>query len=180
MSSQNNTKYIYFGGGCFWCIEACFQDLNGINNVMNGYSGGNQKTANYKDVSSGKTQHAEICKINYNPDKITFETLLEVFFLIHDPTTKNKQGNDIGPQYRSIIFYNNETEKNNIEVYVKKLEKNKIYTNIVTEIVPFKSFYKAESDHQNYFKSNPNAPYCSFIINSKIKKLRKKLKKYYL
>lgn len=180
MENPEQTNYAYFGGGCFWCIEAAFENLNGVINVTSGYSGGEKSTANYNDVSSGTTKHAEICKIEYNPNIITFNTLLEVFFLAHDPTTLNRQGNDIGPHYRSIIFYCNTTQKQNSENYIKKLEALKIYTNIITEIVPLTDFYPAEDYHQNYFTLNPNQAYCTFVINPKIKKLKNKLKKYYL
>ena len=177
---DQKTKNAYFGGGCFWCIEAVFKQLNGVIEVTSGYSGGLEKTANYKAVSSGQTEHAEICKIKYNPEIITFEMLLEVFFLAHDPTTLNQQGNDVGRQYRSIIFFNNTLEYTQASNYIKTLESNNIYQNITTEIIAFDKFYKAEEYHQNYFNNNPNKSYCTFVINPKIQKLRKKLSKYYL
>ena len=179
MREKTNIKYAYFGGGCFWCVEATFKELKGVISVISGYSGGEKETANYKDVSSGKTKHAEICQIKYDPKIISFDTLLTVFFLSHDPTTLNRQGNDIGSQYRSIIFYLNDDESEKCIKHIKNLENNKIYENIVTEIKIFKKFYRAENYHKNYFESNPNQTYCSLIIAPKIKKLRKKLNKYY-
>ena len=179
MNQTIEKKHIYFGGGCFWCIEAVFQDLKGVVQVVNGYAGGDKKTANYENVSSGKTQHAEVCKITYNKNVISIDILLTVFFLAHDPTQLNKQGNDVGPQYRSIIFYNNLDEKKKIDNYIKKLEDEKVYENIQTEKVMFTEFYKAEQYHQNYFNLNPSQPYCSFIINPKIKKIKNKLRNYY-
>ena len=178
--NMEQKNYAYFGGGCFWCIEAAFENLNGVINVTSGYSGGEISTANYKDVISGSTKHAEICKIEYNPDIITFNILLEVFFVAHDPTTLNKQGNDIGNHYRSVIFYSNEMQKKQSEKYIKELKTLKIYNNITTELVPLKYFYPAEDYHQNYFNLNPNEAYCTFVINPKIEKLKQKLKQYYL
>ena len=177
--NNNNYKSAYFGGGCFWCIEAVFEDLKGVKQVISGYTGGNEETANYKDVSAGNTQHVEVCKITYDSNIISFKVLLEVFFLAHDPTKKNRQGDDIGPQYQSIILYSNSQEKEKIENYINLLDGGGIYKNIKTKIIPYKEFYKAENYHQNYFKLNPGLPYCSLVINPKLKKLREKLKKYY-
>ncbi len=178
-TQENNIKYIHFGAGCFWCIEAIFEGLNGVEEVISGYSGGEKNTANYTDVCSGKTKHAEVCHIKYNSDIISFQTLLKVFFLAHNPTTLNRQGNDIGPQYRSIIFYNNESEKLISEQYIESLLKDDVYSVITTELVVFKKFYKAEKYHQNYLKLNPQQPYCQLIINPKVTKLRKELSQYY-
>ena len=169
----------YFGGGCFWCIEAVFENINGVTEVISGYSGGDRETANYKDVCSGKTKHAEICKIKYNSEIVTFDILLEIFFLSHDPTTLNRQGNDIGPQYRSVIFFSNQEEKDKSKAYIKKLEQKNTYQSIITEILPLNEFYPAENYHQNYFEINPNQPYCEIVIEPKIQKLREKLNKYY-
>ena len=180
MLNQNSkTKTAYFGGGCFWCIEAIFENINGVISVKSGYSGGVQETANYKDVCSGKTKHAEICQIQYDPKKITYDVLLEIFFLAHDPTTLNRQGNDIGPQYRSIIFFSSQGESNKAKKYIDLLEKNNTYASIQTEVAPLIKFYIAEDNHQNYFNLNPNQSYCSLVINPKIQKLRKQLKNYY-
>ena len=176
---KKKTKRAYFGGGCFWCLEAAFIDVNGVTDVISGYSGGSCSTANYKDVCSGATKHAEVCQINYNPEVVTFDILLEIFFLAHDPTTLNQQGNDIGAQYRSIIFFSNKLEKTKSEDYIKKLEMNNVYLKIYTELAPFNKFYKAEQWHQNYFNLNPKKAYCSLVINPKIQKLRQVLKHYY-
>jgi len=179
LTQDTDTKTAYFGGGCFWCIEAIFEDINGVISVKNGYSGGVKETANYKDVCSGNTKHAEICQIQYDSKKISYDVLLEIFFLSHDPTTLNRQGNDIGPQYRSIIFVSNQEESNKAKEYIDLLEKNNTYTNIQTEVTPLIKFYIAEDNHQNYFTLNPNQAYCSLVINPKIQKLRKQLKNYY-
>ncbi len=179
MTNESSIEYAYFGGGCFWCIEASFDGLKGVSKVTSGYSGGSKQNAHYKAVSSGTTKHAEICKIRYNPKEISYETLLKVFFLAHDPTTLNKQGNDIGPQYRSIIFYSNNTEKEKALSYMEKLQDKNIYNHIVTELQPLVKFYSAEQYHQDYFQFNSTQPYCAIIIEPKIQKLKKELKKYY-
>tara|TARA_B100001250_G_scaffold389861_1_gene389332 strand:+ start:988 stop:1527 length:540 start_codon:yes stop_codon:yes gene_type:complete len=177
MSQKYN--YAYFGGGCFWCIEAVFEDLSGVSEVISGYSGGCEESANYKDVCNGQTNHAEICQIKYDPTIIFYDKLVKIFFLSHDPTTLNQQGNDIGPQYRSIIFYSNQKEERICKNYISELQKKNIYNNIVTELKPFNIFYKAENYHQNYFKLNSEQPYCKIIINPKIEKLRQQFKQYY-
>ena len=179
LKSQNNNNKIYIGGGCFWCIEAIFEDVIGVQNVTNGYAGGQLKEPTYKEVSSGLTNHAEVCEITYNEKKINLNSLLKIFFLSHDPTTKNKQGNDSGKQYRSIIFYESEIEKKEIEEYLNYLQKNIFEKKIVTEIQKLEKFYIAEKYHQNFYKLNTETPYCKVIINPKIKELRRKLKKYY-
>jgi peptide-methionine (S)-S-oxide reductase len=176
---ENNYKTAFFGAGCFWCVEAVFEELNGVIEVVSGYSGGSKETANYNSVCSGDSDHAEICQITYNPNIISFEILLEVFFLAHDPTTINKQGNDIGSQYRSIIFWNTDNERKLANQHINFLEESGVYDNVVTELVPFHKFYKAEINHQNYFTLNTNQPYCTFIIRPKLNKLRNKLKKHY-
>ena len=176
---ENNYKTAFFGAGCFWCVEAVFEELNGVIGVVSGYSGGSEETANYNSVCSGDSDHAEICQITYNPNIISFKILLEVFFLAHDPTTINKQGSDIGSQYRSIIFWNTDKERKLANQHINFLEESGVYDNIVTELVPLHKFYKAEINHQNYFKLNTNQPYCTFIIRPKLNKLRNKLKKYY-
>lgn len=179
MTNESSIEYAYFGGGCFWCIEASFDGLKGVSKVTSGYSGGSKQNAHYKAVSSGTTKHAEICEIRYNPKEISYETLLKVFFLAHDPTTLNKQGNDIGPQYRSIIFYSNNNEKEKALSYMRQLQDKNIYNHIVTELQPLVKFYSAEQYHQDYFQFNSTQPYCAIIIEPKIKKLKKELKKYY-
>ena len=177
---EKKPEIAYFGGGCFWCIEAVFKNIHGVIEVANGYSGGSIETANYKDVCSGNTKHAEICQIKYDSKAISYSVLLKIFFLAHDPTTLNRQGNDIGPQYRSVIFFSNKEDKYQAINYISFLEKNNTYVNIQTEVLPLTQFYKAEDNHQNYFNLNPNQTYCSLVINPKIKKLRKKLKQYYI
>ena len=178
MKSQENK--IYFGGGCFWCIEAFFEEVNGVNNVRSGYSGGNKNNPTYEEVVSEKTGHAEVCEISYNSNIISLKTLLEIFFTSHDPTTLNRQGNDIGTQYRSIILYNNEEEKEIITDFITELQNNIFKEKkIVTETKKIIDFYEAESYHQNFYKLNNDYPYCKIIITPKIQELRKKLKKYY-
>jgi len=179
MESQEIEKKIYFGGGCFWCIEAFFENINGVSSVISGYSGGNIENPTYQQVITGKTNHAEICQINYNPKEINLKSLLEIFFTSHDPTTLNRQGNDIGTQYRSIIFYNNEQEKKQINDFISEIQKNIFEKKIITEIKKMKQFYIAEDYHQNFYKTNTDYPYCKIIITPKIQELRKKLKKYY-
>ncbi len=167
-----------FGGGCFWCTESYFKELKGIEKVVSGYSGGKIKDPNYYEVSEGSTGHAESIQISFAPEIIDYEKLLEVFFLTHNPTTMNQQGNDIGTQYRSVIFYHDEKQKNSAEKIKKKIEDEKIYDNpIVTEIVPYQAFYQAEDFHQNYLKKNPDQPYCQFVINPKLAKFREKFSK---
>ena len=179
LNLDTTTKTAYFGGGCFWCIEAIFDNINGVMSVESGYSGGAKETANYDDVCSGNTKHAEVCEIQYDARRVSYDVLLEIFFLSHDPTTLNRQGNDTGPQYRSIIFFSNHEEYTKAKNYINILEQNKTYVNIHTEIAPLKQFYKAEDYHQNYYKLNPNQGYCSLVINPKIQKLRNKLTHYY-
>ncbi len=179
MNEDPKLSNAFFGGGCFWCIEAAFSDLKGVSKVESGYSGGSEVNANYKSVSAGITNHAEICKITYDPKKISYETLVKIFFTAHDPTTYNRQGNDIGPQYRSIIFFNKKNEFDLIEKIINEMERDGIYEKIVTETEPFQKFYKAEDYHQNYYENNPKQPYCSYVIKPKLQKLRKQLKQFY-
>jgi peptide-methionine (S)-S-oxide reductase len=163
-----------FGGGCFWCTEAVFQRMNGVHSVVSGYSGGHVKNPSYQEVCNGTTGHAEAIQIIYDPKVITFEELLEVFWKTHDPTTKDQQGNDFGPQYRSVIFYHTDEQKRLAEHYKEKLDKSGIFpAPIVTEISPAKEFYRAESYHQNYFNLNPRQGYCQAIIGPKVEKLAK-------
>jgi peptide-methionine (S)-S-oxide reductase len=166
-----------FGNGCFWCTEAIFQDLKGVQSAVSGYSGGQVENPTYKQVCTGNTGHAEVLQITYDPAVITFDELLEVFWQTHDPTTLNRQGNDIGTQYRSAIFYHNETQKKLSEEYKKKLNESGAFSKpIVTEIVPFKKFYKAEDYHQNYYNLNGEQPYCSMVIKPKVDKFKKVFK----
>tara|TARA_B100001758_G_C18322456_1_gene563968 strand:+ start:521 stop:1066 length:546 start_codon:yes stop_codon:yes gene_type:complete len=180
MKSQEIEKKIYFGGGCFWCIEAYFENVNGVTSVISGYSGGNIENPTYQQVITGETNHAEVCQINYNPKKIKLKSLLEIFFTSHDPTTLNQQGNDIGTQYRSIILYNNTEEKEIITNFITEIQKNIFKEKkIVTENKKINNFYKAESYHQNFYQLNNDYPYCRIIITPKIQELKEKLKKYY-
>ncbi len=161
------------GGGCFWCTEALFQQLEGVERVVSGYSGGNVDNPTYEQVCSGSTGHAEACQITYDPDKISYDQLLEVFWKTHDPTTLNRQGNDIGTQYRSVIFYHDEQQKKQAESYRAKLEAANIWNRvIVTEIVPFIKFWPAEDYHQNYYANNPGQGYCALVIAPKLAKLQ--------
>jgi len=166
---------IVFGGGCFWCTEAVFKMLKGIISVESGYAGGKKENPNYEEVSYGFTGHAEVIKIEYEPDVISLNDLLIVFFATHDPTSKNKQGNDIGEQYRSIILYSTEGQKTEAEKFIKELdnssEKGKP---IVTEVKKLERFYPAEDYHKNYYEDNKNKPYCQVVINPKLKKVQEK------
>ena len=166
-----------FGAGCFWCVEAVFSQLTGVESVVSGYTGGFTENPTYESICTGSTGHAEVCKITYDSNIITYEDLLKVFFQTHDPTTLNQQGNDIGTQYRSAIFYTNDIEKQIALNLIDALNKNKIYPNkVVTEISKLGTFYNAEDYHQNYFKNNANAPYCQLVIQPKLDKFLKNTK----
>jgi len=162
------------GAGCFWCIEAIYLQLKGVIKVIPGYSGGNVKNPSYHDVCLGTTGHAEVCQVIYDSDVTSFDELLEVFFIIHDPTSVNRQGNDIGTQYRSAIFYHNTNQMEIAEEYKKMLTNSGAYAkSIATEISPFNGFYKAEDYHLNYYNLNSNAPYCAYVISPKMDKFKK-------
>jgi methionine-S-sulfoxide reductase len=178
-NQESNIQTIYFGGGCFWCVEAVFEDIKGVTDATSGYAGGDSKNPSYNQVSSGQTKHAEVCKITYDASKIKLQNLLEIFFLTHDPTTLNRQGNDIGYHYRSIVLFNNNKEEEIIKKYIVEANKNLYENNIVTEVKKFENFYKAEQYHQGYYKLNTQQPYCNAVITPKILKARKKLSKYY-
>lgn len=166
-----------FGTGCFWCTEAVFQQLEGVLKATSGYSGGHIANPTYKDVCTGETGHAECLQIVYDPTKVTYDELLEAFWQVHDPTTLNKQGNDVGTQYRSAIFYHNEEQKQKAEKYKAELDKSGAWENpVVTEIVPAQTFYKAEDYHQNYYNDNGSQPYCYFVIRPKVEKFQKVFK----
>lgn len=171
---QNKSDSIVLGGGCFWCLEAVFQRVKGIVAVTNGYAGGEEENPDYYQVSSGQTRHAEVVKIEFDPKIISIQTLLQIFWAIHNPTTLNQQGADIGTQYRSIILYKNQAEKElaekSLETDGQLLWKNKI----VTEILPLEVFWPAEEHHQNYFNTHPAQAYCLIVINPKVAKLKKK------
>ena len=167
--------FAIFGAGCFWCVEAIFSQLDGVSSVISGYTGGDTKNPTYEDICTGKTNHAEVCKIIYDSNTITFDELLKTFFESHDPTTLNKQGADIGTQYRSSIFYVNDKQKELSEKYKNILNKSDQFNDsIVTEITKLDVFYEAENYHQDYYKNNPNQPYCRFVIKPKIDKFFKK------
>lgn len=172
----SKTDTAVFGAGCFWCVETIFERLKGVESVESGYSGGTVENPSYDDVCSGKTGHAEVARITFNPDIISYEELLEVFWTTHDPTTLNQQGADIGTQYRSAIFYLNEDQKNTA-VKSKEETAPQIWSNkIVTEITPLDKFYPAENYHQDYYNQNSEKSYCKFVINPKLDKFRKKFK----
>lgn len=164
-----------FGGGCFWCTEAVFKMLKGVKKVLPGYAGGKAEDATYEKVSSGTTNHAEVTYVEYDPYEIKYSDLLTVFFASHDPTTVNRQGNDVGPQYRSIIFYTTPEQKIEAEKFIKEInDSNSVGELIVTELEPLDKFYEAEDYHKDYFARNQNAPYCQIIINPKLEKVQEK------
>lgn len=160
------------GGGCFWCTEAVYSDLKGVEKVESGYSGGNAPNPSYEDVCTGDTGHAEVVQLTFDPKVISYKDLLEIFFSIHDPTTLNRQGADTGTQYRSVILYHDENQKKIAEKVIEESRKN-FNQPIVTQLVPFKAFYKAEDYHQEYFLNNPNQPYCQVVVGPKVAKFRK-------
>lgn len=163
-----------FAGGCFWCTETLFARLNGVSEVIVGYTGGHIKNPAYREVCTGRTGHAECVQITFDPSQITFQTLLEIFFDTHDPTTLNRQGNDVGTQYRSGVFYHSTEQKEIAEAYMVTLEKQNTFTSpIVTEVTAFEVFYAAEIEHKDYYNLNKNQPYCNAVISPKVKKLLK-------
>ncbi len=177
MSNSNSFKTATFGTGCFWCTEAIFQQLNGVIKVTSGYSGGQVENPTYKQVCGGTTGHAECLNITYDPSIISFDELLEVFWKTHDPTTLNRQGNDVGTQYRSVIFYHNEEQKAKAEKYKAELNTSGAYTApVVTTLEPFVKFYPAEDYHQNYFNDNGEASYCQYVVKPKVEKFEKVFK----
>ncbi len=176
---NKNQETATLGAGCFWCVEAVFQSLKGVESVTSGYSGGNVKNPSYREVTTGNTGHAEAIQVKFNPDVISYEEILEVFWSTHDPTTLNQQGPDIGSQYRSVIFYHSEEQKKIAEKSKKEADiSGNFDDSIVTSIEPFKNFYVAEEYHQDFYKKNPNQPYCQFRINPKIKKLENEFQEY--
>ena len=170
----NSTKEVAtLGGGCFWCTEAVFNELRGVEKVESGYSGGSVENPSYEDVCTGTTGHAEVIQVTFDPHIISYRDLLQVFFTLHDPTTLNRQGADVGTQYRSAIFYHDEAQRKVAEDVIREVNTSKIWKRpIVTEVAPFKAFYKAEDYHQEYFQKNKNSGYCQVIIAPKIVKLR--------
>lgn len=164
-----------FGGGCFWCTEAVFRELKGVHSVVSGYSGGRTENPTYEEVCSGTTGHAEVIQIEYDPSEVRYEELLEIFFATHDPTTLNRQGNDIGTQYRSVIFYHNDEQKQIAERVIADLTQEEVYDNkIVTEVTKMGAFYPAEGYHQDYYTNNADKnPYCAMVVRPKVEKFRK-------
>lgn len=172
---NKNLETATLGAGCFWCVEAVFDDLRGVESVESGYSGGHTENPTYQQVCSETTGHAEVINVNFNPEEISFKEILQVFFSVHDPTTLNRQGNDVGTSYRSAIFYHDDEQKRIAEETIKEVEAEGIYDNpIVTQIAPFDKFYIAENYHQEYFANNPNQPYCAAVVAPKVAKFRKK------
>jgi len=166
-----------FGGGCFWCTEAIFQQLDGVSEVLPGYMGGHRENPTYEQVCSGATGHAEVIQIMYDEEIVPYDELLAVFFKTHDPTTLNRQGNDVGTQYRSVIFYHDDKQRAAAESFVRELKENRVYDNpIVTEIVPAQTFYAAEEYHHDYFNNHPENPYCAAVIAPKLQKFLKNRK----
>ncbi|MBI6118940.1 peptide-methionine (S)-S-oxide reductase MsrA [Salegentibacter maritimus] len=170
--NSGNLEVATLAGGCFWCTEAVFQRLNGVVEVVSGFTGGNIKNPAYREIITGRTGHAEAIQIKFNPQEISFQELLYVFFAIHDPTTLNRQQNDVGTQYRSAVFYHSESQKEQAESIIAELDKKEVFTNkIVTEFTSAKEFYIAEKEHQNFYNEHRDQPYCQYIIDPKIKKL---------
>lgn len=167
---DSKNQFALIGGGCFWCTEAVFEQIDGIMSVISGYAGGQTKNPTYKDICTGKTGHAEVIKIHFDPKKVSFSQILEIFGNAHDPTTLNRQGADVGTQYRSTIMFYDEKQKKEAELWKEKLT-SKLVDSVVTEIVPAPKFYPAEEYHQDYYAKNPEQGYCSFVIRPKLKKL---------
>lgn len=176
-NTNPNSDTATFGAGCFWCVEAVFQELDGVYSVVSGYTGGHVKNPSYKEVCTGRTGHAEVAQIVFNPAVISYEELLEVFWQTHDPTTLNRQGNDIGTQYRSAIFYHNQAQKESALYFKSKLNEEQAFgKDVVTEVTALGEFYVAEDYHQNYFNNNENQPYCQMVVRPKVEKFKKAFK----
>ena len=172
---NNNLETATLAAGCFWCVEAVFDDLKGVEDVVSGYSGGHTENPTYQEVCSETTGHAEVVQVKFNPNEISFKEILQVFFTVHDPTTLNRQGNDIGTSYRSAIFYHTDEQKKIAEEVIKEVTDEGVYDNpIVTQVAPFDKFFTAEDYHQEYFANNPNQPYCAAVVAPKVAKFRKK------
>jgi methionine-S-sulfoxide reductase len=174
MTKNNTLETSTLGGGCFWCTEAIYKSLKGVTEVLPGYSGGVSENPTYQEVCTGNTGHAEVIQITFDNQRITFDEILEIFFKVHDPTTLNRQGNDIGTQYRSVIFYHTDAQKISAERLIAQINHSAVHPDpVVTEVSPFKTFYPAEDYHQNYFERNKNQPYCSFVVAPKVEKFKK-------
>ncbi|MCO6149189.1 peptide-methionine (S)-S-oxide reductase MsrA [Flavobacterium sp. NRK1] len=177
MRSDSNLETITLGGGCFWCVEAIYENLDGVTSVVSGFSGGNITKPDYENVSTGTTGAAEVVQITYDKTKTNLDEILKVFFTVHDPTTLNRQGADIGTQYRSVIFYRNNKQKEIAENIIRSLNKAKVYDKpVVTSLEPFRKFYKAEDYHQDYYAKNKNKQYCELVIQPKLEKFEKVFK----
>lgn len=175
--SDTNIETITLGGGCYWCIEAVFENLDGVKTVVSGFSGGKIANPSYEEVCTGKTGHAEVVQITFDKTKTNLDEILKVFFTVHDPTTLNRQGGDVGTQYRSVIFYNSEAQRKIAQFIINELNKNKVYNSpIVTKVEPFINFYKAENYHQDYYEYNKSKPYCRLVIQPKLEKFEKVFK----
>lgn len=172
---NNNLEQATLGGGCFWCLEAVYENVQGVENVMPGYTGGSEVNPTYEQVCTGATGHAEVIQVTFDPTVIRYKEILEIFFAMHDPTTLNRQGNDVGPQYRSAIFYHSPEQKQQAQATMRSLEAEGIWDRpIVTELSPLDIFYPAEAHHREYFRRNPSQPYCQFVIAPKVATLRKR------
>jgi peptide-methionine (S)-S-oxide reductase len=173
--SSTKREVITLGGGCFWCLDAVFTDIRGVEQVLSGYSGGQRANPTYEDVCTGATGHAEVVQITFDPSVVSLRELLHVFFTLHDPTTKDRQGNDVGTQYRSIVFYRDPAQKAAAEDAIREIDASGVWdAKAVTEVKPFEAFFQAENYHQDYYRKNPLQPYCLFVIRPKVSKLRKK------
>ncbi len=174
MDSEGKREVATLGGGCFWCLEAVFNDVEGVEKVVSGYSGGHKENPTYEEVCTGETGHAEVVQITFDPEVISYRDLLGIFFDIHDPTTLNRQGADVGTQYRSVIFYHSDEQRRTAEEVIRELEASGVWSSpIVTQVEPFEAFYAAEDYHHRYFERNPFQPYCRMVIAPKVAKFRK-------
>lgn len=173
--TERRTEQATLGGGCFWCLEAVFEQMKGIDRSVSGYAGGQVEHPKYAEITTGTTGHAEVVQLTFDPDVVSFREILEVFFTIHDPTTPNRQGADVGPQYRSIVLYHSDEQKATAESVIAEMEREDVWgAPIVTELVPLETFYEGEAYHQQYYRRNPNQGYCQVVIAPKVSKFRKK------
>jgi peptide-methionine (S)-S-oxide reductase len=173
-ANERRTEVATLGGGCFWCVEATLEQLRGVERVVSGYSGGHVPNPTYQQICTGTTGHAEVTQVHFDPEEISYADLLRVFFTVHDPTSLNRQGNDVGTQYRSAIFYHSPEQKQQAEEVIREIQEQGIWERrIVTEVTPLEKFYPAEDYHQEYYRNNPNQPYCAVVISPKVAKFRK-------
>ncbi|MDV7348420.1 peptide-methionine (S)-S-oxide reductase MsrA [Halorubrum distributum] len=174
---MTNTETATVGGGCFWCVEAAFKELDGVESVTSGYAGGHAADPTYREVCTGTTGHAEVVQVEYDPDALSYEDILEIFFTVHDPTQLNRQGPDVGSQYRSIVLYHNDEQRQVVENYVEALDEEGGYDDeVVTEVEPLETFYRAEEKHQDYFEKNPADAYCTMHAQPKVEKVRERFR----